>query len=86
MIVPPPNGYETWLDYAAATMDTRTEYHERIWDGRNHSREDIRESAIAELAALRAGRVMPCQQYQRGVECWINGVRMHCADVPCQLS
>lgn len=55
MIVPPPDGYDSWLDYAVASMDTRRLYLESIADGRDHSREDMRESAASELAALREG-------------------------------
>lgn len=60
---PPPAGYETWLDYAVATMDTRSAYHEHLFQlppGGNPTcdREAMRVAVLAELDALRlAARV-----------------------------
>lgn len=53
MIVPTPDGYDSWLDYAIATMDTRSEYNRRIAEGCECERSDMRESALAELDELR---------------------------------
>jgi hypothetical protein len=55
---PPPAGYETWLDYAVATMDTRSAYHEHLFDlptGNSPAcdREAMRAAVLAELDALR---------------------------------
>jgi|JI10StandDraft_1071094.scaffolds.fasta_scaffold112400_2 hypothetical protein len=60
---PPPAGYETWLDYAVATMDTRSAYHEHLFQllpGSSPAcdREGMRVAVLAELDALRlAARV-----------------------------
>jgi hypothetical protein len=55
---PAPAGYETWLDYAVATMDTRSAYHEHLFDlptGNSSTcdREAMRAAVLAELDALR---------------------------------
>lgn len=55
---PPPSGYETWLDYAVATMDTRSAYHEHLFQlspGNSPAceREAMRAAVLAELDALR---------------------------------
>lgn len=60
---PPPAGYETWLDYAVATMDTRSAYHEHLFELQPggspiRDRESMRVAVLAELDALRlAARV-----------------------------
>ena len=54
----PPEGYDSWLDYAIATMDTRTLYNISIdsdfanW-GREITREEMVEAAKEELRNLR---------------------------------
>jgi hypothetical protein len=55
---PPPDGYETWLDYAVATMDTRSAYHQHLFElpaGSSPAcdREAMRAAVLAELDALR---------------------------------
>jgi hypothetical protein len=57
---PPPKGYSTWLDYAVATMDTRSAlleayglHSEEEVNGPLPSRDDIVDAARAELTALR---------------------------------
>lgn len=56
--IKPPEGYDTWLDYAVATMDTREAFLEGIesgwWGNATPQREVMRKSALAELAALRS--------------------------------
>lgn len=47
----PPDGYGTWLDYAIATMDTRTHYIENVFNGIEIDREQMRDAAKDELAA-----------------------------------
>jgi hypothetical protein len=60
---PPPAGYETWLDYAVANMDTRSAYHEHMFQlpsggSPTCDREAMRVAVLAELDALRlAARV-----------------------------
>lgn len=69
----PPAGYATWLDYAVATMDTRSVELERLLDdgpagGQVPTREEMRQAARAELDALRqqallsAGRALRAGQ------------------------
>ncbi|OIP15369.1 MAG: hypothetical protein CO105_04270 [Comamonadaceae bacterium CG_4_9_14_3_um_filter_60_33] len=55
---PPPAGYETWLDYAVVNMDTRSAYHEYLFELSAGSspacdREAMRVAVLAELDALR---------------------------------
>jgi hypothetical protein len=54
---PPPKGFSSWLDYAVATMDTRTEEQARMLDdddASDHlSRDAMRDAARAELDQLR---------------------------------
>ena len=55
---PPPAGYETWLDYAVANMDTRSAYHAHLFELPAGSspmcdREAMRIAVLAELDALR---------------------------------
>lgn len=55
---PPPAGYATWLDYAVANMDTRSAYHEHLFQLAPGSspacdREAMRIAVLAELDALR---------------------------------
>lgn len=61
-----PAGYRSWLNYAIKSMDTRSLYLETIADeaggqwGRDVSREEMRQAAQAELAALeQRGRELP---------------------------
>lgn len=62
----PPTGYNSWLDYAVATMDTRSLFNDLAW-GRepqwpdDTSREQMKDAARAELAQLRSdkGRNQP---------------------------
>ena len=53
--VPLPDGHDNWLDYAVATMDTRSVQVEQMFSetGEWTSREAIIEAARAELVALR---------------------------------
>lgn len=58
---PPPVGYKSWLDYAVATMDTRSAALDAsMSDGKAAawSRQDMERAALDELAELRrlAGR------------------------------
>lgn len=56
----PPEGYASWIEYAIATMDTRSLYLESCDDdspwGRviQRQREEVRGAAREELAALKA--------------------------------
>lgn len=52
---PPPDGYSSWLDYAVATMDTRSLQIEQLLedDGEPISRDAARAAAQAELDELR---------------------------------
>lgn len=55
---PPPAGYATWLDYAVANMDTRSAYHEHLFQlppgsSPECDREAMRIAVLAELDALR---------------------------------
>jgi len=55
--LPPPRGWRSWLEYAIATMDTRSLHLRSIDDdggdwGRIVKREEMREAARAELNAL----------------------------------
>jgi len=54
-IVPPPQGYTTWLDYAVGTMDTRQPYLEQLLTESDLelTREAMRQAVQAELATLR---------------------------------
>jgi hypothetical protein len=54
--LPPPKGFESWLDYAIATMDVRSAQLESLEDeeGTVPSYEAMRAAAAAELAGLRA--------------------------------
>lgn len=54
-IPPPPAGHASWLDYAVDTMDTRSIEIEYLFknDSAAPTREAMRESARAELEALR---------------------------------
>ena len=56
----PPKGFDSWLEYAIATMDTRILYVESCmgdshW-GREVQRDEMREAALAELAKLKGER------------------------------
>ncbi len=54
--LPPPCGFSSWLDYAVATMDTRSAQLESIFDdstGNVPGRDRIRAAAQSELDALR---------------------------------
>lgn len=60
---PAPDGFTTWLDYAVATMDTRTPYHDMLWECGTggeieFDREDMYAAVLFELDSLRqAARV-----------------------------
>ena len=49
----PPEGYDWWMDYAVATMDTRSIDLENIDAGGSFQREDYTAAARAELDELR---------------------------------
>jgi len=51
----PPDGYETWLDYAVANMPTRDLHLESVVSDKPVQREEMRAAARAELDALRDG-------------------------------
>ena len=53
--VPPPSGYGTWLDYAVATLDTRSVEIEQMLseNGEPVSRQAMQDAARDELAVLR---------------------------------
>jgi hypothetical protein len=57
--LPPPDGYNSWLDYAVEQFDTRQPWLESLvetWIDENAvelDRTEIRESARVELRALR---------------------------------
>lgn len=56
MSVPPPEGFATWLDYAVATLDTRSVEVERLYaedDAVVPTRQQIQQAAKDELHALR---------------------------------
>lgn len=60
----PPQGYPTWLDYAVATMDTRSAYNEQLWlsePGNNPpcDRQAMQAAVLFELDALRAAAQVP---------------------------
>jgi hypothetical protein len=55
----PPSGYLSWLDYAIATMDTRSLDNDISWGNApqwpdNTTREEMQAAAKAELQALRS--------------------------------
>ena len=54
----PPQGFDSWLDYAVATLDTRTLWVEAAFGSgywpEDTEREDFREAAEQELKELRA--------------------------------
>lgn len=53
--IPPPDGYQSWLDYAVDTFDTRTYRLRRMFDAEDPpSSEEIFDAARAELDELRA--------------------------------
>lgn len=53
----PPVGFQTWLDYAVAVMDTRDAFHEQIGRSRTvdrlFERFEMRAAMLAELDKLR---------------------------------
>jgi len=55
--LPPPEGYDTWLDYAVINMPTRDLYLRAIDEGESITRNDMRDAVEAELRALRAAAV-----------------------------
>lgn len=56
----PPNEFQTWLDYAIATMDARGAYLDRIFDeGETPTQDKIRAAAQDELDQLRQKVSMP---------------------------
>ena len=55
----PPEGHATWLDYAIATMDTRSLNIESLFfDGEEVTRESMRAAAAGELERLRATTII----------------------------
>ena len=52
-MISPPDGYKTWLDYAVENMSTKSEFLERVANGNECSREDMRGEAKRELEELR---------------------------------
>lgn len=52
----PPDGYESWLDFAVETFDTRVPWLESIFsdDGEAPDRDAMREAARVELRELKA--------------------------------
>mgnify|MGYP002640986863 CR=1 FL=1 len=53
----PPPGYDSWLEYALAHMETRDLFHSQLFDdgpywGRTVQRQEFRDAARAELDAL----------------------------------
>lgn len=60
---PAPDGFATWLDYAVANMDTRTPYHDMLWECGTgceieFDRADMYAAVLSELDSLRqAARV-----------------------------
>lgn len=60
---PAPDGFATWLDYAVANLDTRTPYHDMLWEcgagGESEfDRDDMYAAVLSELDSLRqAARV-----------------------------
>ncbi len=54
-LIPPPDGYPTWLDFAVETFDTRGLWVERLLaEDRDDDRDAMREAARTELRSLRA--------------------------------
>jgi hypothetical protein len=56
--LPPPKGYSSWLDYAVATLETRSLHNDHAWGNQPQwpegiDREDFRRAAAAELTKLR---------------------------------
>lgn len=50
----PPEGYQSWLDYAVATMDTRQAQLDGLFDDSVWvDRDECRQAALAELNELR---------------------------------
>jgi len=56
--LPPPSGWDTWLDYAAEEMGTRMLFLENCdnehWPGKDVQPEDMKDAAREELRELRA--------------------------------
>ena len=53
--IPMPTGFNSWLDYAIATMDARGAFLDRLFTHDDiPSQDEIRAAAMAELDALRA--------------------------------
>jgi hypothetical protein len=53
-IIKPPSGYTSWLDYAIDTMDTRTEFNSRCFNGDDFcQRDEMVAAARKELELLR---------------------------------
>jgi hypothetical protein len=57
---PPPNKFQSWLDYAVATMDVRGAYLDRIFtEDKIPSNDSIRTAALDALNRLKRKSVMP---------------------------
>jgi hypothetical protein len=53
--IPVPTGFNSWLDFAIATMDARGAFLDRLFtDDDIPTQDEIRAAAKAELDALRA--------------------------------
>jgi hypothetical protein len=65
--IPLPTGFNSWLDYAIATMDARGAFLDHMFtDDHIPSQEDIRAAAKAELDALRASAAPWVQDQEKG--------------------
>lgn len=68
---PAPDGFATWLDYAVANMDTRTPYHDMLWECGTageieFDRDDMYAAVLSELDSLRQGdRAVSCRRHIR---------------------
>lgn len=58
--MPPPDGHDSWLEYALTTLDVRSLLNRAALDGdRPVQREEVLAAAWAELNALRARAGLP---------------------------
>ena len=65
--IPLPTGFNSWLDYAIATMDARGAFLDGLFThGHIPNQEDIRAAAKAELDALRANAAPWVQDQKNG--------------------
>ena len=69
MNIPPPDGHATWLDYAVATMDTRSINLASLFgDGPEITRAAVQIAAMEELARLRADNANLADQLREAYE------------------